>query len=214
MIRIFQGRDRNQFPREADEMFRLRTRQFGERLKWDVDIRDGWEIDQFDEMNPLYLVSIDEQSNAVAGCLRYLPTSGPTMLRNVFDRYFDEAFDIESPLIWECTRFAIEPAIARDRVTTTGMCQTTYELMQGGTEVALMAGVQQVVGIFDAFMLRVYRRINYGPEIVASSDRVGPNTIYVGIWDISEAKLAALRERSGIVASVLEDAAVPVRAVA
>jgi len=32
MIRMFQGRDRHQYAREANEMFRLRARQFRDRL--------------------------------------------------------------------------------------------------------------------------------------------------------------------------------------
>jgi len=67
MIRMFQGRDRNQFPREADQMFRLRARQFRDRLGWNVSVRSGWEMDEYDEMNPLYLVSLDETSGAVRG---------------------------------------------------------------------------------------------------------------------------------------------------
>jgi acyl homoserine lactone synthase len=86
--------------------------------------------------------------------------------------------------------------------------------MHGGCEVAIMAGIQQVVGIFDPFMLRVYRRTGWGPEIIASSDRTGHGTIFVGIWDVSEQSLMAIRERSGIRQSVLEDDALPTLAVA
>jgi len=76
MIRFFHGRDRASFPVETNEMFQLRKRQFRDRLDWEVTVRDGWEIDEFDDMNPLYLVAWYEQAGAVAGCLRFLPTSG------------------------------------------------------------------------------------------------------------------------------------------
>jgi acyl homoserine lactone synthase len=204
MIRYFHGRERSKYARDTDEMLRLRARQFRDRLGWDVGVKDGCESDEFDDMNPLYLVSKDEHSGTVAGCLRYLPTAGPTMMRNVFDQYFDQPFDIESPLIWECTRFAIEPAIATNRLTPTGLCRTTFELMQGGTEVALMAGIEQVVGVFDKNMIRIYRRTGFAPEIIASSDKLETGTIYIGLWEIGEEKLNAMRERSGIYGSVLE----------
>ena len=155
MIRIFQGRDRNQYPREADAMFRLRTRQFRDRLKWNVQVVHGWEIDEYDEMNPLYLVSIDESTGLVRGSLRFLPTTGPHMMRGSFDKYFEIPFEIESPLIWECSRFSIEPTTEHGRISGSALRETTFELMYGGCEVAMMAGISQVVGVFDPFMLRV-----------------------------------------------------------
>jgi N-acyl-L-homoserine lactone synthetase len=204
MIRFFHGREQTQYSRDTDEMFRLRARQFRDRLGWDVQVKDGWERDHYDDMNPLYLVSKDEKTGQVAGCLRCLPTTGPTMMRDVFDQYFDEPFDIASPLIWECTRFAIEPAIATTRFTPTGLCLTTHELMLGICEVGMMAGVEQIVGIFDRLMIRIYRRTGVSPEIIGRSDKLPTGRIFVGLWEVSEASLQALRERSGITESVLE----------
>jgi acyl homoserine lactone synthase len=214
MIRLFQGRDRASFPFETNEMFQLRKRQFSDRLNWNVTVRDGWEIDEFDDMNPLYLVSWCEPAGAVAGCLRFLPTSGPTMMKNVFDRYFDEPFEIASPLIWECTRLAIEPTIASKWLSPTGLCRATFELMQGGLEVAMQAGVEQIVGIFDNSMLRVYRRVGWSPEIIASTDRVGKHVIHVGLWSVDEASLASMQTRSGIAESVLAPEPTEITAVA
>ena len=82
--------------------------------------------------------------------------------------------------------------------------ETTFELMHGGCEVALMAGISQIVGVFDPFMLRVYRRTGWGPEIVASSNKTDHGPIHLGIWDVSEASLMSIRERSGITDTVLE----------
>ncbi len=184
-------------------MFALRKRQFRDRLRWNVTVRGGWEIDEFDEMNPLYLLSLCEAGGSVAGSLRFLRTTGPTMLKNVFDRYFDTPLDIDTPLAWECTRLAVEPAIAAKWLTPTGLCRATCELMQGGCEVAMQAGVETVVGIFERPMLRVYRRVGWSPEIIASTGRLGKHVIHVGLWRVNEANLAAMQERSGIADSVL-----------
>jgi N-acyl-L-homoserine lactone synthetase len=214
MIRYFHGRECPQFSRESKAMFYLRARQFRDRLNWRVSVDQGCETDEFDRMNPLYLVSIDDDTGDVAGTLRFLPTTGPTMMKGVFDRYFDEPFDIETPLVWECTRFAIEPQIARNRRTPTGLCKTTFELMQGGCEVAMLAGVEQIVGIFDRLMVRIYRRAGWAPEIVASTDRLGSEMIFVGLWDVGPSSLHAMRQRSGMMESVLEAAPSVARAVA
>ncbi len=66
-----------------------------------------------------------------------------------------------------------------------------------------------MIGVFDPFMLRVYRRTGWGPEIVATSHKADPGPIYLGIWDVSEASLLSIRERSGITDTVLEDQHLP-----
>jgi N-acyl-L-homoserine lactone synthetase len=204
MIRIFQGRDRSQFPREADAMYRLRARQFRERLNWNVNVVDGWEIDEYDEMNPLYVVSLDAATGMIRGSLRFLPTTGPHMMQGSLGKLFDEPFEAHSPLIWECSRFSIEPTTHHGRISGSALRETTFELMHGGCEVALQAGISQILGVFDPFMLRVYRRTGWGPEIVASSERANPGPIFLGIWDVSAASLMSIRERSGIKDTVLE----------
>ena len=211
MIRIFQGRDRGQFPREADAMYRLRARQFRDRLNWSVKVADGWEIDEYDEMNPLYLVSLDNTTGEIRGSLRFLPTTGPHMMQGSLGKLFDDPFEAQSPLIWECSRFSIEPTTHHGRISGSALRETTFELMHGGCEVAMKAGISQILGVFDPFMLRVYRRTGWGPEIVASSERANPGPIYLGIWDVSEASLMSIRERSGITDTVLESSELPAK---
>jgi N-acyl-L-homoserine lactone synthetase len=208
MIRIFQGRDRSQFPREADAMYRLRARQFRDRPKWQVNVVDGWEIDEYDEMNPLYLVSLDA-TGTIRGSLRFLPTTGPHMMQGGLGQYFDLPFEAQSPLLWECSRFSIEPMTQHGRISGSALRDTTFELMHGGCEVAMKAGISQVIGVFDPFMLRVYRRTGWGPEIVATSHKANPGPIYLGIWDVSEASLLSIRDRSGITDTVLEPQNLP-----
>ncbi|HQS48143.1 MAG: hypothetical protein B7Y12_08135 [Rhizobiales bacterium 24-66-13] len=44
------------FPDLLDGMHRLRARVFGERLGWDVDVRNGREMDDFDGCQPTYIL--------------------------------------------------------------------------------------------------------------------------------------------------------------
>jgi N-acyl-L-homoserine lactone synthetase len=84
MLKLIEGSYASQFPREMDAMFRNRAQIFGERLGWEVVVKDGYERDRFDDLNPLYLVSVDPDTEAYQGSVRLLPTSGPNMLRDVF----------------------------------------------------------------------------------------------------------------------------------
>lgn len=88
------------------QMYRLRARIFGERLGWDVAVRSGMEIDDYDALSPYYMLVRDE-SDAMCGCWRLLPTQGPYMLRDTFAPLLHGQAAPASPRIWELSRFAV-----------------------------------------------------------------------------------------------------------
>jgi len=59
MLKLIEGSYASFFPREIDAMFRNRAETFADRLGWEVVVKDGYERDIFDDANPLYLVSVD-----------------------------------------------------------------------------------------------------------------------------------------------------------
>src|SRR5712664_1505467 len=69
------------------EMYRLRRRVFKDRLDWSVSVSGDLELDVFDALNPTYLIAIDQDT--VNGCVRLLPTTGPTMLVDTFPTLLD-----------------------------------------------------------------------------------------------------------------------------
>lgn len=189
MTKILSNADRYAYPNLFDQMFRARADVFHKRLRWDVTVRGEWEIDRYDEEeDPVYLVAIEGQER-LSGSLRLLPTTGPTMLNNEFLNFFDEPVDVESPAVWECTRFCVHPNSYRD---CKGRSYISSRLLIGLCELCLSSGVQQVIGLYDSRMSRVYGRIGWVPTPLAVS-RVG--NLVVGIWDVSEGAFNGLRER-------------------
>ena len=203
MIKLVNGVDRSRHPRHIDEMFRGRAVVFRDRLGWDVTVKNGWEVDVYDDANPLYLLSVDESSDCVHGSLRLMPTTGRTLLKEVFADHFDEPVDLVSATIWEGTRFCVHPDSPVEP-TGAGVNRTTCELFLGMCEVGLQAGLSQIIGVFDRRMVRIYRRIGWSPDVISSSDKFGRAPLFVGLWDVSIEALAAMRERSGLTSSVLD----------
>lgn len=174
-----------------DQMFQLRAKVFKERLNWDVAVSNGREIDRFDSCEPLYLTSINDQTGKLQGALRLLPTTGPNMLRDVFGALLPDG-EVESPLIWESSRFCIDPDLAAQpgRLNT-----TTTELFCGVVEVGLFAGLEAVVSVYDARMIRIFRRANWAPEPIGTPTTFGDVPTHAGLFEISN----AARERVGAV---------------
>lgn len=96
-----------EFVHDLAEMHRLRYRVFKQRLDWNVAVSGDMEVDEFDVLRPVHLLN---RSNAgsIQGCVRLLPSSGPTMLRDTFPILLDGQPAPRSDRIWESSRFALD----------------------------------------------------------------------------------------------------------
>jgi len=201
MIRLIHGFELAKEAYLADQMFRLRADIFHNRLGWEVSVSDGWEQDQFDQHNPLYALSVDEDGE-LQGALRLLPTTGPHMLRDVFSELLDEDESIVSPHIWESTRFCVSPQAADTR-STNRLNHVTGELLAAIVEIGQQAGLSSVVSVYDARMRRILRLAGCQADEIGTPKKIGAVTTYAGLFAIDEAMLMRIRDAAGITGSVL-----------
>ncbi len=170
MIRYLYGTELTTHADLAADMFRDRTAQFRDRMGWDVQVDDlGWETDQYDALDPLYVI-VQSECGHHEGSMRFLPTTGPTMLADIFP-HLTGGGPIRSPMIWECTRFCLSPdagpGVAR-------------RLLLAASELGLGMGLSNSLGVFDAPMVRVYRRLGWQPDVLGTE-----NGISAGLWTFS-----------------------------
>jgi acyl homoserine lactone synthase len=202
MIRIINGARRQQFPADIDAMHRLRKRVFHDLLGWDVQVRDSWEIDDYDRANPLYVLSYGEEG-AVRGALRLLPTLGPNMLDDTFPQLLGHGPQIRNAAIWESSRFCIDPQISQDR----GSNQVTIaaaELMCGVGELGIASGLSHIVTVTDVFLERMFKRMGCPGERIADPQRIGSVQAVAVSWEISQDLLDRMKAVAAIAGSVLE----------
>ncbi len=193
MLRYLYASELALFPRLQASMFRDRAEQFQKRLRWAVTVDDrGWERDEYDDLDPLYVIW-ERPDGSHGGSMRFLPTTGRTMVNEHFLTLLD-GVEVRSPLIWECTRFCLTPE-ADSRVAA--------GLMLGGGELMRAFGLRHFVGVFDARMVRIYRMIGSSPEVLGSSGD-GKETISVGLWDYSPVARARVMARAQISSEMSE----------
>lgn len=204
MIRFIFGGDLPRFPRLAQTMFQDRAGQFHGRLNWDVRVdAEGRERDQYDGDGALYCI-YELPDGTHGGSGRLMPTTGPTMLNDHF-RNLADGVRIESPLIWESTRFCLSPRVTGGRAQA---ARISTALMLAGCEVGLRFGLSHYVAVFDAPMLRVYRMTGWPPEVIGQEGE-GRDRLCLGLWEITpEARAAVLaRVADGL---TLDDIPTPV----
>jgi acyl homoserine lactone synthase len=187
MLRYLYGNDLPRFPRLAHSMFTDRAAQFAHRLGWAVSVNAaGEERDQYDGLNPLYLIW-QRDDGLHGGSMRFLPTTGRTMVNEHFN-HLNGGEPIASPLIWECTRFCLAPG---------GEARAAAALALGAGELMASFGLEHFVGVFEARMERVYARIGLRPEVLGRAG-VGREAVGVGLWSMNAAAFAPTLAKVGI----------------
>lgn len=187
MLRYIYANDLNAYPKLKRSMFVDRADQFKTRLGWDVNVNaQGEERDEYDAMNPLYVIW-EKADGTHGGSMRLMPTTQGCMVNDHFLSLTD-GVRIESPLIWECTRFCL----SRDAEP-----RTAAALMLAGGEVMTAFGVKHYVGVFDARMVRIYRMIGSSPEVLGAAGE-GRERISVGLWSFTDEARDRVAKRAGI----------------
>ena len=202
MIKVIPGEFRRDYPRLIDEMHRLRRDIFHERLRWQVPVINRWEVDGYDALNPLYVLSINECDEVIGG-LRLLPTTGFNMLNDTFPELLPDGARIESPLIWESSRFAVRLTGDR-RADGLSISRATAELGLALNEIGMAAGLTHIVTVYDQAMHRMLRRCGCAGEPLGAPQEIGGVMSYAVFYEVGPKWTADVRKIAGDAGIALE----------
>lgn len=202
MIIAIDALNRHRFEALLDEMFRLRARVFGDRLGWDIDIKNGRETDEFDALDPAYLVGLDDDGRVVS-CTRLLQTTGPHMLTDVFSCVLDGQPPLRASRIWEASRFCVDTQALKAGGGAGGISRTTCEILIGINDYGMMAGVSDIVAVIDPVLNRVLKRSACAPyDYLGTQKPMGKVPALAALLDCTEERGQAVRAFSGIEGTV------------
>lgn len=190
MIRYLHASQLPRHPDLAAAMFRDRKAQFVDRLAWELRVSpEGWEMDDYDRMNPLYII-LERPDGGHAASMRVMPSIGRTMVNDHF-RHLNHGIAIRAPFIWECTRFCLSPAAGAEARAWTGL------LMLAGQELGLRFGLSRALGVYEAPMARIYRAIGWEPAFIGA-EGAGRRRICLGLWPFGAEVRARIAARAGV----------------
>ena len=173
-----------------DGMFKLRHEVFKERLNWDVGSAAGRERDQFDDLEPVYIVC--EQDGEVLGSWRLLPTTGPYMLRNVFPELLHGTAAPCAPDVWEISRFAVSKRVVGNDSLGTIRAVTQLLLDQLFT-FAARRNLSRIVAVCDVRFERILKRSGLLTNRFGVPLQVGITQAVAGFADVSALNLRRLQ---------------------
>ncbi|MBR1194193.1 GNAT family N-acetyltransferase [Bradyrhizobium sp. AUGA SZCCT0240] len=193
-----------QFGRHLDfltRMYRLRRRVFKDRLDWSVSLSGDLEIDIYDALSPTYLLVLSNE-NEVLGCVRLLPTTGPTMLADTFANLLGAQAAPRDERILESSRFCVdtERSVESGRH---GFNRATFVLFAAMIEAMRSSGARSIVTVTDARMERILRRAGWPLERLSDPQPLGRTMALAGFLHDSDQALEAMYRQARVDGPVL-----------
>ncbi len=173
-------------PYQLHSMFKLRGEVFDGRLGWDVTCIDGKERDEFDNLDPVYMLSSNYR-NQIEGCWRLLPTKGPYMLKDVFPQLLRGEELPEDEHYWELSRLAVSPRQQHYRMKA-NLNEVTFDMFRHVYDFAIENNIQRYVVVTSAAIERLLRQVGIPTQRFGDGKltRIG-KVLSVCIWvDINE----------------------------
>ncbi|MEM8551755.1 MAG: acyl-homoserine-lactone synthase [Pseudomonadota bacterium] len=173
-------------------MFTLRAKVFAQDLGW-VKVDGEREVDRYDALNPIYVLHTDASGEILYACGRLMPTSGPTLLADVFGQTLPD-INFAAPHVWEITRLCVDDAALR----RDGLCDQRMAILRSlhvaALEFGLSAGVETYLANFDPLRQRMWRRMGVTFDVIGRSDAFSV-PVLLGVTEVSETVLAQARRR-------------------
>lgn len=159
MVTVLAGRARDPQidPHALHGMHRLRDRVFHDRLGWDVPSRGGLERDEYDDLDPVYLIARGP-GRTVSGCMRLLPTTDRYMLRDTFPELLRGEPGPRDARVWDVSRFAVLPPSPEQHRAATSS-EITLELVRRAIDHAFEHDIDAYVAVVSLGLERIFRRI-------------------------------------------------------
>lgn len=177
-------------PQDIDAMHALRFEVFRERLKWEVPCTDGREVDDFDALDPTYMLVKDDEGH-VAGCWRMLPTTGRYMMKDTFPQTLAGQEAPQQDTVWELSRFAL----GRHQGASSRFCDTALLMMERAVEYAMQHGVTAFVSVTTVAIERLMKGMGIPMKRYAPPVQIGIEKTVAFSLEVNAEVLALLRAR-------------------
>lgn len=168
----------------VDEMHKLRARLFAGRLGWQVKIEYGRERDEYDALNPTYILALTDHGN-LAGCARLLPTTGPTMLSQTFPQLLPGARLRGKSTMIESSRFCVDTR--GEGREGRFLHEATLTLFAGMIEWSMSNGFDEIATATDVRLERVLHRAGWPMTRLGGVKLIGETMSVAGILPADQA---------------------------
>lgn len=156
------------YQRELEDLFLARKQIFADGFGWKLPLKNGLDIDQFDDHRTNYFVGFDTRHNAIMS-VRVRPTDDISLVGDLFgDALPADIRPINDGRTWEVTRgFCLEFGRKPWNLRRKAACMTApFEVMQA-------QGMDRLVGFTDVRMFNFLVNMGWKLRILGDSVSYG-----------------------------------------
>lgn len=188
VIHLITAENRSAYRRELASYHLVRKTVFVDELGWELTVRDGLEIDEYDDERAVYAIGFDIHGNAaVSG--RFRPTSDRSMLMDHFAHVLPSNIrPINDDRTWEVSRaFSVEYGQRHHNFQRKAAC------ILATFEVAFAQGANRCVGYSDLRVLPFFDMMSMGMRLISEPMPYGQGDGVAYEIDLSREKLETIR---------------------
>jgi len=167
-----------------NQYFRLRKTVFCDQLKWDCPATGPEERDHYDTLKPVYLLWSSNDGKTLYGGLRLMPTTGPTLLYDVFQKTFPAAATLQAPGIWEGTRMCISEDNLKHDYPEMDPGHAFGLMLLALCECAIAHGIHTMISNYEPHLKRVYQRAGAEVDELGRADGFGKRPVCCGSFEV------------------------------
>ncbi len=193
-VHVVTSANRHLYERELDEHHQIRYRIYVEELRWrGLTARsDKREYDQFDLPETVYLLGLEE--GKVVGGLRLVPTTGPTLINDVFSRFASVRGVPRSPDVAEWTRIFVVPERREEHSASKTRSTITASMIDYG----LQEGLSGISVIMNTFWLPKFLQYGWRARPLGLPDVHDDEWLIAVLIDVTPEALAGIRSVRGL----------------
>lgn len=206
MFIIVQAPDYSQHACLLNQMHRLRKRVFADTLQWDVEVADELERDCYDDIGPVYVLWCSDNRQMLLGSMRLMPTTGPTLLHDVFARTIPAGVALQGAGIWEATRCCIDSEVFARYHPSMDQARAFGMICLAAAEVANSHGIHTLISNYEPHMKRIYSRCGAEIKELGRADGYGRRPVCCGAFAISNRIVQSMRAALSLERSLLDHA--------
>lgn len=199
MLHVVTKQNAHLYKDQIEQSFRIRHDIYvGERKWMALERPDRREVDQFDTLSAIYLLSLESDGRVVGGS-RLVPSLEPHLLSDVFPALASFRPVPRSARVAEWTRFYVVPARREQHAVS----YVAAEIMCGVQEFGMVQGLDQFSIVSETFFFPRFLELGWAPEPLGLPQQIDGAPVMAYTVKVSEEALARTRALHGIKTSVL-----------
>lgn len=202
MIHVVTAGNQHLYGRQLDQMFRMRHAFYIEGHGWaGLTSKDGQEVDEFDDGDVVYLMSLDAAGD-VAASVRLNPSMGPTLLSKFAD-HSDEPLPRDAAC-WDISRWIAQQKHRRSD-NPKWPSNHQRELIVGMLEFSLSRRIERFTMLSELRLAERMKTYGWPVRFLGEPRRYeGDKGVAVAASiDVGPHLLALTRQKTGVFATVL-----------